>query len=466
MRRIFILFIFCLFTVKTSPIFGQEHSTSAGNISFEQYQRLLQRVEDLEKRQVARDSVRDREVKNRGRLQVGGYGEIVMHRFLYSSDFTRYYYPEQYKNAKGYGQFDLPHVVFTVAYDFGKGWKVSSEIEYEHGGTGSAIEIEADEFGEYESEIERGGEVVLEQFWIEKSFTPAANIRAGHIIIPIGLTNARHLPTEFFSVIRQEEETTILPCTWHETGISFWGKKNGWRYEAIFTAGLDADMFNDANWIKGGATSAYEFKIANTYAGAFRVDNFSVKGLRVGLSGYYGHSARNSLKSENYKGLNGAVILGALDLEYKGHDFWLLANADYGHLSDSKEISAKNKNMAKNSPSPRTNVASDALCGAIYLGYNFFGLNQKLANKNMKFFVFGHYGYVNSMFKTAEGILADKRFEKHIVSGGINFYPIKELVVKMEFQSRLFSPKTTYNTENTVSIGICYAGMFDIWNKR
>ena len=48
-----------------------------------------------------------------------------------------------------------------LGYDFGKGWSMGMEIEFEHGGTESAIEIENEEGGEYEAEIERGGEVAL-----------------------------------------------------------------------------------------------------------------------------------------------------------------------------------------------------------------------------------------------------------------------------------------------------------------
>jgi len=77
----------------------------------------------------------------------------------------------------------------------------------------------------------------------------------------------------------------------------------------------------------------------------------------------------------------------------------------------------------------------------------------------MKFYIFAHYGYLNSMFRTADGILADQRYAKHFVSGGINFYPIKEIAIKVEYLSRFF-PHTTYNTENTLMLGICYAGMF------
>ena len=100
-------------------------------------------------------------VKKKPRLTIGGYGEAVTHRYFYSNDFNRYSYPEKYSKAPSRGEFDVPHVVFYIGYDFGRGWSIGSEIEYEHGGTGSAVEIEEEEFGEYESEVEKGGEVNL-----------------------------------------------------------------------------------------------------------------------------------------------------------------------------------------------------------------------------------------------------------------------------------------------------------------
>lgn len=75
----------------------------------------------------------------------------------------RYSHPDRYKNARGHGRIDLPHVVINIGYDFGNGWTMGSEIEFEHGGNEVAVEIEAEETGEFEHEIERGGEVALEQ---------------------------------------------------------------------------------------------------------------------------------------------------------------------------------------------------------------------------------------------------------------------------------------------------------------
>lgn len=100
-------------------------------------------------------------------LTIGGYGEAVYSHNFYSDKYIRYTAkdPSVYK-GQSHGRFDLPHVVLFLNYNFGHGWSMGSEIEFEHGGTESAIEIEEEEAGEYESEIERGGEVALEQFWI------------------------------------------------------------------------------------------------------------------------------------------------------------------------------------------------------------------------------------------------------------------------------------------------------------
>ena len=250
------------------------------------------------------------------RFTIGGYGEAVYSYNFYSDNYLRYDSPQNYKDDT-HGRFDLPHVVIMLGYDFGKGWTMGTEIEFEHGGTESAVEIEEHEGGEYESEVERGGEVALEQFWIQKSFCPQFNIKLGHMVVPVGMTNAHHLPTEFFGVYRPEGENTILPCTWHETGISLWGRAGQWRYEAMLLAGLDSDRFGSKEWVKGGAGSPYEFKIANAMAGAFRVDNYSVKGLRLSLSGYAGNSFSNTLKKATnavYDDVKGRPQLGGARL--------------------------------------------------------------------------------------------------------------------------------------------------------
>lgn len=404
----------------------------------------------------------------KSRLQIGGYGEVVYTRNFFSDKYLRYTDAENFANDKGHGRFDIPHVVLWLGYDFGKGWSLGTEIEFEHGGTGSAVEIEAEEGGEYESEVEQGGEVVLEQFWINKAWLNGAiNIKAGHIIVPVGATNMYHMPTEYFTNMRPEGENTLFPCTWHQMGVSLWGETGKWRYEALFLPGLDSDRFNRQNWVGGAAGSPYEFKIANTFAGAFRVDYTPIKQLRLSLSGYAGNSFKNTLSATDaarYRDVKGTVAIGAFDFAYTSNNFVVRGNIDYGHLTDSELITAFNMNMRKDSVSPKQTVASDVLTGGVELGYNFFSLSQKLTDKEQQLWLFSRYEYYDSMFRT-EGTIQDTKWcGRHRWVVGLNYRPMQEIVVKVESGIGLLSKP--YNHEPYISVGVAYAGLFNRYFKK
>ena len=395
----------------------------------------------------------------RQRLHVGGYGEAVMTRNFYSDKYLRYSDPESYKN-ESHGRFDLPHVVIYLGYDFGQGWSMGSEIEFEHGGTESAVEIEDEEGGEYEKEIERGGEVALEQFWIQKSFMKQLNVRAGMIVVPVGQTNAHHEPDQFFGVYRPEGENTIMPCTWHEVGVSIWGKAGNWRYEAQFLPGLDSERFGNKGWIHDGSASPYEFKIANNYAAAARIDYTGVKGLRISASGYIGDSFRNTLyvnNSDKYKNVHGTVTVGAIDFAYNDHNIIARGNFDYGHLSNSKLISDFNIAMSKNSMSKRQKIGSDAIATGIEAGYDLLSLSPRYHQEGKRLYLFGRYEYYDSMYKMEKD--ADEKWcGRQRVAVGLNYYPLKQIVVKGEYSIGLLDKR--YNNEPSISLGIAYSGWF------
>ncbi len=396
----------------------------------------------------------------KSRLTIGGYGEAVMSRMFYSDNYKRYSNADLYKDDKGHGQFDLPHVVIYLGYDFGRGWTMGTEIEFEHGGTETAVEIEEEETGEYETETERGGEVALEQFWIQKSWSQAINLRLGHIIVPVGATNQHHMPNEFFTVYRPEGESTIIPCTWHQTGISLWGRLKDWRYEVQFLAGLEADLFGDDDWVSGGSASPYEFDIANTYAGVVRIDNYSIPGLRIGVSGYYGRTANNSLKEYKYTDINGDLFIGAIDFHYDAHNWVVRGNFDYGHLGDSEQITKINKTLGNNSVSSQTSVASDAIAVGVEAGYDIFSQIESLRAKKEQLYIFGRYDYYDSMYKTEGSVVDNPAWSRQKITFGVNYKPIRDIIVKGEWSNRIL--KSQFNNEPTISIGIAYSGFFKI----
>lgn len=415
----------------------------------------------------AADSVQNHVKGNR--LSIGGYGEAAYTRNFYSDNVYRYTDPKSYKNDPSHGRFDIPHAVIYISYDFGKGWTMSSEIEFEHTGSGGAIEKEYSEGGEWEQEVEKGGEVELEQFWIQKSFGSFLNVRAGHIVVPVGLTNAHHEPLNYFTVYRPEGEATILPCTWHDTGISIWGRLGDFRYEVQMLAGLDAFMFDRENWIQGGAGSPFEFKVANKYGFAARIDNYTLPGLRVGLSGYYGQAMHNSYPHEfegedangnkkTYDGTKGRVAIGVIDFTFNRYNWIVRGNADYGYLSNASTISKIKRNLtSNNAPYKKTPVGKNAVAVGIEAGYDVFSQIGKLREDNQKLYLFGRYEYYNSYIPAKD----QAKYEytgKNRMAFGVNYYPIPQIAVKAEYSKRFF--KSQYNNEPSVSLGVAYQGFF------
>ena len=409
--------------------------------------------------EVAGDSVMQHVKGNK--FSIGGYGEVAYSRNFFSDHVSRYSQPEQHKDDPSHGRFDIPHAVVYMGYDFGKGWTFGTEIEFEHGGTGIAYEKEDEEGGEWEQETEKGGEVELEQFWIQKAFSKAAHLRFGHIIVPVGLTNAHHEPLNFFTVYRPEGENTILPCTWHQTGVSFWGRYKDFRYEAQFLAGLNADNFTNTNWIKKGPSSPLEFEVANKYGVALRIDNYSIPGLRIGVSGYYGESIGNSFP-RNANGVDaeykGQVAVGAIDFTYQGHNWVVRGQADYGYLGDADQLKYVYNRLNSKSPYKHSAfVSKNAYAIGIEAGYDVFSQIQKLREDNQKLYIFGRYEQYNPYASNTKGTAYDYTEVKRMAVG-VNYHPVHQIVIKAEYSKRFL--KSLYNNEPSVNIGVAYEGFF------
>lgn len=408
---------------------------------------------------VAADSVMQH--VNGKRLSVGGYGEVAMSRNFYSDHVSRYSLADEHKNDPSHGRFDIPHAVIYLGYDFGKGWTMGTEIEFEHGGVGMAYEKEDEEGGEWEQEVEKGGEVELEQFWIQKSFGSWANIKAGHIVVPVGLNNAYHEPLNFFTVYRPEGENTVLPSTWHQTGVSFWGRTKGWRYELQFLAGLNSDNFTNTGWINKGPGTPTEGEIATKYGTALRIDNYCIKGLRIGLSGYYGHAIGNSYPNNKdgaeskYKGV---VAIGAIDFTYNNYNWIVRGQADYGYLSDAKQLKYFTNRLNGLSPFHHSAfVSKNAFAYGIEAGYNVFSQIEKLRQDNQKLYLFGRYEHYNPYASKTKNTSYDYTNVQRMAVG-INYYPVKQIVVKAEYSHRFL--KSQYNNEPAINIGVAYEGWF------
>ncbi len=387
---------------------------------------------------------------NFDKYRFGGYGEILYQHMDYG--------PNRYKDPAGApadnrSYISLPRSIFAFDYKFRDDIVFSTELEIEYGGTGAAMELEYEEAGEYEMEVEKGGEVMLEQFHFTKRFCNAFNIRIGHMIVPVGLTNSHHEPIFFFGTIRPEGEVAMLPSTWHETGISALGYFNKFRYELMLVNGLDPNGFSTANWIGSGKQSIFELTTMTNPAIAGRLEYTGIKNLRIGASGYYGNTSKNASNPEVMKGFKGTVSVMTADAQYSSKNIIARANFIYGNLSDSKRISNINKRIPSSIGYPRTEVAQNAMTYSAEAGYNilsFFNAKEKL-------FPFVRYEYYDTMEKVQQGVYNSPIYQRTVTTIGLNYFILSNLVLKADYAMRKLD-KGNYNDENTFGLSLAYTG--------
>jgi len=403
-----------------------------------------------------------------GKFRLGGYGEMLMSFKNYG--INRFYGGSNGNSRTHRTTIAIPRFVLALDYKFNDNWLLGAEIEFEAGGTGTAVELENTENGEYETEVEKGGEVALEQFHLTRKIIPQFNVRAGHIIVPVGLTNYCHEPINFFGTSRPEGETTIIPSTWHETGLEFFGQVEAglasFDYEAMLVTGLNANGFDRNTWVAKGKQGFFEED--NFYSPAYvaRLNWRGIQGLRIGGSVYYCEdTGDNSDKEASYKSIDDAsLFIWTADAQYKCQYLTARANIINGNLEASEELTGINTKLSNKSPYSRTGpVAKKAIAYGGELGVNIAGIFNNA--KMPAIMPFARYEYYNPQEEGAGMQTMDKRCQVSMWTFGMNYYVLPNLVVKADYTTRHIGTDKMfgsgkYNDENEFSIGLAYVGWF------
>lgn len=394
------------------------------------------------------------------RFRVGGYGEV---QAAFKDYGTNRFYGSSMGNTKTHrATISIPRFVLAGDYKFNRRWMVGFEIEFESGGTGSAYEIENTENGEYETEVEKGGEVAIEQFHLTYVAHRALKLQAGHLIVPVGLNNAHHEPINFFGSVRPEGETGMIPNTWHETGLKLYGEYGrGWSlmsYEAMVVAGLNANGFDRNNWLKKGKQGIFEVDNFTCPAYAFRLNYHGVPGLRVGGSLYYcPNTAANSDKLSTYA-FKVPVSIWNVDAQYQNR--WLTARANIlsGHVGNTVRLSAANQRQSSGSPYSRTSpIASKAVSYAAEAGLRLKGFVGHPKMPDLIPFV--RYEYYNTQQRVEAPQSADPRLQTSMWTAGLNYRPLPYIILKADYTTRRIGGGR-YNSENEFGLGVAFVGWF------
>lgn len=148
---------------------------------------------------------------------------------------------------------DFPHIIIGGTAQMGKGWSIVAELEYER--------FRMD--GQWTNNFRDN--YTTNKLYINKRWSEAANVKVGIIDVPVGTTNSGGPALTIYDPL---DESTLMPMTWHEGGIAFWGQTKLFHYQAggyIYpTAPLkDSRLLGLA--VRGGITPVDGFDLSLSY---------------------------------------------------------------------------------------------------------------------------------------------------------------------------------------------------------
>lgn len=192
-----------------------------------------------------------------GRTSLGGYGEL------------------HYNNIKdGDDKIDFHRFVLFVNHEFNDRIRLFTELELEHA---LVKDTQA-------PDDENGGEVELEQAYIEFDINENLQAKGGLFLIPVGILNETHEPPTFYGVERNNVEKNIIPTTWWEAGAALNGRnENGLSWDVALHSGLAVSA---GGAIRGGRQKVSN-AIANDPAVTGRLRYTGINGLDVAATVQY-----------------------------------------------------------------------------------------------------------------------------------------------------------------------------------
>jgi hypothetical protein len=342
---------------------------------------------------------------------------------------------------------DVERFVLAPSYRYSDSVWLDAEIEIEHGGTGAAMELDKlEEFGEYEQEVEAGGEVIVEKLNLVVEQGPALNWRFGHMILPVGLTGPNHEPTRYFTATRPEAETALIPVVWHETGIGVFGRLGDFHYSAQVVNGLDSTGFSSRNWIAPGHQGRFEQVNAEALAYVGRLDYAPLLGVTVGASAYHGDTVPNRPKPD-MEDAEAAVTVLEGHLQMERGPWTLRALYLHGELDNADAIYAANRTLSNNLGATGNPVGSEARALGVEAGFDLLSLTRSPQRLDL----FVRYDDYDSMAATDGDVYDNPRWEREARTAGLNFRPLPRVVFKAHFTTREYG---TGETDETAAAGL------------
>ncbi|WP_430810183.1 MULTISPECIES: hypothetical protein [unclassified Carboxylicivirga] len=332
-------------------------------------------------------------------LTIGGYGEVHYNQQLNADTHNN-------------GKLDVHRIVMLLGYNFNEKTQFISELEFEH-----------------------VKEVYVEQAFIQHKLSNAFQLRGGLMLIPMGIVNEYHEPNTFNGVERPLIDKYIAPTTWREIGAGFTGNilPVSMRYQAYVVGGFNgydsSGKFSGKNGLRKGRQKGAEAYISSpNFAG--RIEYFGIRGLNIGLSGYFGNT-----QSTLYDGIdkNDKDALAKADSSVVGMAMiGLDARYTYGGLQLRGQYYHTSLSNTKQYNEFTGNDLGSAMYG-YYLeaAYNVF---KHLDGVKTGLIPFVRYEAYDTHSKTAGDLLQNNAYDIKAITTGLTLKLTQNAVLKADMQ--------------------------------
>ena len=302
------------------------------------------------------------------------------------------------------GELDFRRFVLLVTHRFSDRIRFVSELELEHA---------------FVEGLEDAGELELEQAYLDFLLSRGFNIRAGIVLIPVGIINERHEPPVYYGVERPMVDTFLVPTTWFETGVGVHGEVGrGWRYRAYVVSPLNAALFTAEEGLRDGRQKGSRTNVGRV-AATGRVEYVGLRGLTAGASFWTGDSG-----FEFRPVFDVPVRLFSADARYSRRGTELRAQF--------VDVSISNADLLNDALTRRIgvdpNLGKSMRGGLLEASHRFFS-NPRLGEIG----AFVRYDNVNTQARMPPGAVALPEFDRDAIVVGATYWPEPDIAVKVDY---------------------------------
>lgn len=316
-------------------------------------------------------------------VTVGGYGEIL------------------YNQPEGdNGELDVQRLVLLFGYKFNDRTQFVTEIELEH-----------------------VNEVFVEQAFLQYSVSDNVNLRAGLMLVPMGIVNEYHEPTTFNGVERPSTDGAIVPSTWREIGVGISGRLDNasLRYQAYLMNGFASvngtKVLGGSNGLRNGRQKGIKSTI-NKPTFSAKLDHYGIQGLRLGLAGYVGRTqAEDAIDAVD--GADVGIAMIGLDARYAYKRFTARGQFINASIADTEDY----------------NILNNANLGSKLQGWYLEGAYNLLPQtKKQQLFAFARYEDYDTHASVEGDLLRNLAYDRNEWTFGLSYKLAPGAVVKADYQ--------------------------------